>query len=269
MLPSILTDLELAHYLADRAGDTILPHFRHTKEFKNKSKNGFDPVTIADQSAENTIRKIVSEFRPNDGFWGEEFGRTAGPSGRSWIVDPIDGTRGFISGTPTWGTLISLVEENGRPTLGIIDQSFIGERFWGNPDGAYYRGPRGILRLITKESQSLNETILFSTFPEIGREIDHEGFTAVAKHVHMTRYGMDCYAYGLLALGQIDLVIEAGLYAYDICAPIAVIEAAGGIVTDWNGQSAYGGGQVLAAGNSIIHEQALDILRDYADPIII
>ena len=265
MLRSTLTDLELAHYLADRAGDTILPHFRRTKEFRNKSKTGLDPVTVADQSAENIMREIVCEFRPHDGFWGEESGRTTGSSGRFWVVDPIDGTRGFICGTPTWGTLIALTEENRRPTLGIIDQSFIGERFWGNSDGAYYYGPRGALSLATRELQSLNETVLFTTFPEIGREIDQEGFTAVAKHVRMVRYGMDCYAYALLALGQIDLVIEAGLYAYDICAPIAVIEAAGGIVTDWNGQSAYGGGQVLAAANPIIHEQALAILRDFAD----
>jgi histidinol phosphatase-like enzyme (inositol monophosphatase family) len=257
-----LTDLQLAHVLADAARETILPYFRRTGlGLENKDLKGFDPVTAADRAAEQAMRDLLRQHRPDDGVWGEEFGRVDGISGRQWVLDPIDGTRAFISGTPTWGVLIALAADDGPPLLGLIDQPYTGERFTGGPDTAEMVGPLGKRPLATNSTSALHEAILFTTFPEVGSPAERAGFDAVARMVRLTRYGMDCYAYALLASGHIDLVIEAGLNAYDIQAPIAVIEAAGGIVTDWQGNSAHRGGRVLAAANADLHALALDILK--------
>lgn len=257
------TDLEIAHLLADAARIAILPYFRRPDlEARNKQTDGFDPVTAADREAELAMRAVLARHRPDDGIWGEEFGRKPGRSTRTWVLDPIDGTRGFISGTPTWGVLIALSGADG-PILGIIDQPYTGERFVGSPDVAEMTGPMGASALITRTTSSLDQAILFTTFPEVGTAADQAGFTAVSHKVKLTRYGMDCYAYALLAAGQIDLVIEAGLNAYDIQGPIAVIEAAGGIVTDWQGGAAHQGGRALAAANRPLHAAALEILRAF------
>lgn len=205
------------------------------------------------------MRAILAQHRPDDGIQGEEFGHSAGTSGRVWVLDPIDGTRGFVAGTPTWGVLIALSDPNG-PLLGVIDQPYIGERFCGGPDGAFMHGPQGRRPLRTRHGRGLEDAVLFTTFPEIGTRNDRLAFLSVAERVRLVRYGMDCYAYALLAAGQIDLVIEAGLYPYDIQAPIAVIEAAGGIVTDWSGGPAHHGGRAIAAASKDIHNAALEIL---------
>lgn len=256
-----LSDIELAHRLADAAGQSILPYFRHPElSAENKAGEHFDPVTEADRAAETAMRALLAEHRPDDGIWGEEFGRVDGPSGRLWVLDPIDGTRGFISGTPTWGVLIALGGAAG-PDLGVIDQPYIGERFTGAPGVAEWRGPGGAAGgLRTRGTAALDQAVLFTTFPEIGSAAERRAFDAVAGRVRLVRYGMDCYAYALLAAGQIDLVIEAGLHAYDIQAPIAVIEAAGGVVTDWRGAPVHNGGRVVAAANPQLHAQALALL---------
>ncbi|MEP1536852.1 MAG: histidinol-phosphatase [Paracoccaceae bacterium] len=251
----------VAHALADAARDAILPHFRQsTLSAENKLVDGFDPVTIADKDAEKAMRKVLADQRPQDGILGEEFGHHLGSSGLTWVLDPIDGTRGFLAGTPTWGVLIAVGDEDG-PILGMIDQPYIGERFWGSQQQAFCTGPLGQTAIQTRAARPLSEAILFTTFPEVGTEGDRRGFEAVAEHVRLVRYGMDCYAYALLAAGQIDLVIEAGLQSYDIQGPIGVIQAAGGLVTDWSGNPVHNGGQVLAAANAEIHAVALDILR--------
>lgn len=257
------SDLEIAEMMADAARAAILPFFRNPDlDTENKLAGGFDPVTAADRAAERAMRDILSNHRPLDGIWGEEFGKVSGSSGRCWVLDPIDGTRGFISGTPTWGVLIALSAESG-PELGIIDQPYIGERFVGFGGEAHLAGPAGRHRLKTRGTADLDRAILFTTFPEVGSADEAAAFRAVARRVRLTRYGMDCYAYALLAAGQVDLVIEAGLNAYDIQAPIAVIRAAGGVVTDWQGRAAHLGGRVLAAANAELHDRALEILRAY------
>ncbi len=256
-------DLEVAHLLADAAREAILPHFRKPGLMaENKQSVAFDPVTIADRAAETAMRAILTRYRPDDGVWGEEFGQTPGASGRVWVLDPIDGTRGFISGTPTWGVLIALSDTQG-PFLGIIDQPYTGERFVGAGNLAQMHGPAGDVALATRATATLGQALLFTTFPEVGTDADKSGFMAVSHQVRLTRYGMDCYAYALLAAGHIDLVIEAGLQAYDIQAPIAVVQAAGGIVTDWRGGPAHQGGRCLAAANPGLHAAALEILRDF------
>ncbi|WP_435310151.1 histidinol-phosphatase [Primorskyibacter sedentarius] len=251
----------VAFALADAARSAILPHFRSsTLTTDNKLHDGFDPVTVADQAAEDAMREILAKERPDDAVLGEEFGALAGTSGLTWVLDPIDGTRGFMSGTPTWGVLIALSDEDG-PMLGVIDQPYIGERFHGGFGVAECIGPHGTKRLETRPARDLSEATLFTTFPEVGTVAERDAFHRVAGKAQLTRYGMDCYAYALVAAGQVDLVIEAGLNAYDIQAPIAVVEAAGGIVTDWTGGPAHQGGCALAAANPDIHAQALALLQ--------
>jgi histidinol phosphatase-like enzyme (inositol monophosphatase family) len=247
--------------MADAAGQTILPYFRNTGlAVENKLDQGFDPVTEADKAAERAMRDVLAERRPYDAILGEEYGSTAGTSGLTWVLDPIDGTRGFMSGTPTWGTLIAVSDADG-PILGVIDQPYTQERFIGGLGQAQWVGPHGSGALQTRATEELDQAILFTTFPEVGTPAERSAFECVAAQARLTRYGMDCYAYALLAAGQIDLVIEAGLNSYDIQAPIAVIEAAGGIVTDWQGGPVHNGGRALAAANAKLHAAAMELLN--------
>ena len=257
--------LRTAHRLADAAREPTLRYFRNTElAVDNKADGDFDPVTEADRASELVMREILADERPEDGILGEEFESVAGTSGLTWVLDPIDGTRGFISGTTTWGVLVSVTDETG-PRLGIIDQPFTGERFFGGPGVAQFNHASGDRALKTRTTEDLDAAILFSTFPEVGTPDERAGFLQVADKVALTRYGTDCYAYALLALGQIDLVIEAGLKPYDICAPIAVVEAAGGVFTDWQGRKAHGGGRTLAAANPTLHAKALALLEPFSD----
>ena len=250
-----------AHALADVARPATLQHFRSpVLDVSSKNASRFDPVTEADRAAEAAIRSTLDRLRPEDAMLGEELGHACGTSGLTWIVDPIDGTRAYLSGTPTWGVLIALADDGG-PVLGLIDQPYIGERFWGGLGEAATTGPRGRARLATRPPRPLAEAVLFTTFPEIGTRAERDAFERVRDRVRLVRYGIDCYAYALVAAGQIDLVIEAGLQAYDVAAPIAVIEAAGGVVTDWQGGPAHAGGQVLAAANRAVHAEALALLN--------
>ncbi|CUI77777.1 histidinol-phosphatase [Cognatishimia activa] len=253
--------ISVAHEMADAARAAILPFFRTTSlNTENKLDDGFDPVTVADRAAEEAMREVLTKRRPQDGVLGEEFGAQEGTSGLTWVLDPIDGTRGFISGTPTWGVLIAASDETG-PVLGVVDQPYIGERFFGGFGIAERSGPHGAMPLKTKDTSELFDAILFTTFPEVGTPDERAAFERVSENAQLTRYGMDCYAYALVAAGQVDLVIEAGLNAYDIQGPIGVIQAAGGVVTDWEGNPAHEGGRVLAAANAEIHAKALEILR--------
>lgn len=256
------TDLmAVAHKAADAARAAILPHFRAASlTADNKQAGGYDPVTEADRASERAMRAVLAELRPEDAILGEEFGTLDGTSGVTWVLDPIDGTRAFVAGTPTWGVLIAAGTQEG-PTLGLIDQPYIAERFLGVPGRATCDGPLGARALRTRAPRPLSEATVFTTFPEVGTPQDRAGFEAVASQARLVRYGMDCYAYALVASGQVDLVIEAGLAAYDIQAPIALIHAAGGIVTNWEGGPAHDGGRALAAANPQIHADALAILR--------
>ena len=249
-----------AHELADVARIATLSHFRtRTLVAENKEIDRFDPVTAADRLSEERMRQVLARRRPQDGILGEEFGPTAGTSGLTWVLDPIDGTRSYLAGTPTWGVLISVRDATG-PLFGIIDQPYIGERFEGGLGRALVTGPMGEAQLGVRAARPLAQSILFSTFPEVGTAEEGAAFRRVAAQAKLVRYGTDCYAYALIAAGQIDLVIEAGLQAYDVQAPIAVIEAAGGVVTDWQGRPALDGGRILAAANREVHAEALALL---------
>ncbi|MCP1169262.1 inositol monophosphatase family protein [Limimaricola litoreus] len=251
-----------AHALADAARPETLRHFRRSiaTDDKTGAGAGFDPVTEADRASERAMRAVLAARRPDDAILGEEYGATPGSSGLTWVLDPIDGTRAYISGAPTWGVLVSVCDAKG-PLFGLIDQPYIGERFEGGFGAARVVGPHGETPLRGRAARPLAEATVMTTFPEVGTPAEREGFEAASRAARLTRYGMDCYAYALVALGQVDLVIEAGLNSYDICGPIAVIEAAGGIVTDWEGRPAHEGGRVLAAANAQIHAEALALLR--------
>ncbi|MEQ6247306.1 histidinol-phosphatase [Sulfitobacter sp. HNIBRBA3233] len=264
--PDLLGELEtVAHQMADAAGAVILPYFRAPSlDAENKLSEGFDPVTVADRAGEEAMREVLARHRPDDAIFGEEAGHTPGSSGLTWVLDPIDGTRGFISGTPTWGVLIAVGDASG-PVLGIVDQPYTGERFIGTPAGAALLRAGQRRPIHTRPARPLREATVFTTFPEVGTDIEGSAFRAVAERANLTRYGMDCYAYALVASGQVDLVIEAGLQAYDIQAPLALVRAAGGIVTDWQGGPAHDGGRVIAAANPQIHAEALEILHTTPD----
>ncbi len=250
-----------AHELADVARVATLAHFRKPGlSAETKESQRFDPVTVADRLSEERMRAVLARRRPDDSILGEEFGPVAGTSGLTWVLDPIDGTRGYLSGTPTWGVLISVRDEAG-PLYGLIDQPYIKERFEGGLGIARVVGPTGENPLRARAARPLSDAILFSTFPEVGTFEEGAAFRRVSGQAKLVRYGTDCYAYALVAAGQIDLVIEAGLQAYDVQAPIAVIEAAGGVVTDWQGNPCFDGGRVLAAANASIHAEALALLN--------
>ena len=262
--PDAAALIATAHAMADAARAAILPFFRNaTLRTDDKGIGRFDPVTEADRAAEAAMRAVLAAHRPDDAVLGEEEAAKPGTSGLTWVIDPIDGTRAFISGTASWGVLIALCDTDG-PIYGLIDQPYIGERFEGGFGRALVTGPMGVAPLATRATADLAGATLFTTFPEIGTTAERAGFEAVRDRVKLTRYGLDCYAYALIAAGQVDLVIEAGLASYDIAAPIAVITAAGGIVTDWQGGPVHHGGRALAAANPMIHAAALAILRDIA-----
>ena len=244
--------------MAEAAAAETLPRFRAAGlGVDNKAAAGFDPVTEADRAAEAAMRHVLAERRPDDGILGEEMGGVEGRSGLTWVIDPIDGTRAFMIGAPTWGTLIALCDAGGRPLFGLIDQPHTGERWTGGLGRATFETLLGLVALGARSISTLGDALLCTTFPEVGTDEERAAFARVAREARLTRYGLDCYAYGLLAAGHVDLVIEAGLAPYDICAPIAVIEAAGGVVTDWHGRPAHCGGRALAAANRDIHAAAL------------
>lgn len=253
--------LGTAAAMADAAREATLLHFRSAAlAADNKEVGRFDPVTVADRLAEDRMLAVLAQRRPQDGVSGEERGTRPGRSGLTWHLDPIDGTRAYLCGAPTWGVLIALADAAG-PIYGLIDQPFIGERFEGGLGRAEATGPTGARTLRCRPARPLAEAILLSTFPEVGTEAEAAAFRRVAADVRLTRYGLDCYGYALLAAGQVDLVIEAGLQSYDVMAPIAVIEAAGGLLTDWQGRPAHAGGQVIAAANAAVHAAALERLN--------
>ncbi|MEO0761290.1 MAG: inositol monophosphatase family protein [Pseudomonadota bacterium] len=262
------TALAVAATAADAARAETMTRFRRldlTTDNKLAGR-GYDPVTEADRAAETAIRGVIARHYPDDGIFGEEEARTGGTSGWTWVVDPIDGTRAYLCGLPTWGTLIAL-DDGQRGCLGIVDHPATGERFMGltgpgrtpgawmarDADGA--RIPLGV-----RKTTALAGARLMTTAPELFGDGEREGFERVRAAARLTRYGTDCYAYAMLAAGQIDLVIETGLAAYDIAAPKAVVEAAGGTVTDWEGGDCRWGGRTVAAATQALAEAALDLM---------
>ena len=254
-----MTDAAFLHQLADVAERETLPRFRTGAAVSNKLRGGFDPVTEGDRAAERAMRALIERRFPRHGIVGEEFGTTIGDDW-TWVLDPIDGTRAFVSGLPVWGTLIGLLHD-GRPRAGLMAQPFTGERFWCAGNGAFGSWRGGERRLATSRVGDLAQATLMTTDPRLFGVGERTAFERVEGAVRLSRYGCDCYAYAMVAAGEIGLVIESGLQTYDIAALIPIIEGAGGVVTDWQGASAARGGRVVAAANDALHEQALGLLN--------
>lgn len=260
--PALTSALAAAHRAADAARVPILRIFRaEGLSADNKAgPDAFDPVTEADRAAETAIRAVLADDRPSDGILGEEGGAQAGVSGMTWVIDPIDGTRAFLIGAPTWGVLIGL-NDGTRAVLGVMDQPWTRERFWGDGAAAWHaRDGEPPRRLRARQGVTLAEARLCSTFPEVGAAEERAGFERVRDRVRLTRYGLDCTGYALIAAGGVDLVIEAGLFAYDIQALIPIIEGAGGVVTTWDGGDPMQGGRILAAASPALHAEAMALL---------
>jgi myo-inositol-1(or 4)-monophosphatase len=238
-----------------------LPHFRTGLAIDHKGGALFDPVTAADLAAETAIREAISESHPAHGIVGEELGVSRPEADYCWIIDPIDGTRAFIVGQPLWGTLIGLLR-NGTPLLGLMNQPFTGERFWSGETESYFRHSSGVEQeMHTRACRTLGEALLTASTPDLFEtEEEQTSFARVAEAVRLRRYGGDCYNYCLLALGQVDLVVEAGLKNFDILPLIPIIERAGGVVSTWEGGDPRDGGRILAAGDPRLHEQAVKLL---------
>ena len=253
--------LEFACHLARLAGEAIVPQFRRPLAVDNKKAGtDYDPVTEADRAAERAMREAIREQYPAHGVLGEEFGPETG-NGLTWVLDPIDGTRGFVMGLLHWGTLVALFDGQ-RPVVGVIRQPVLDETFAG--DGVrtvYIRGGEE-RALATRPCPELGEALAGTTAPDLFRtERQVSGFGRIRQLTRGMRYGTDCYLYAMLAMGLTDLVIEANLKPYDVQALIPVVEGAGGVITDWEGGNPAMGGEVLATGDARLHERALEELR--------
>lgn len=247
--------------LASVSGETILPFFRTSLGIDDKGPHGrFDPVTAADRAAEQAMRALIKRSFPKHGIIGEEFGSERADAEYVWVLDPIDGTKSFISGMPVWGTLVALTRL-GEPIFGMMHQPFLRETFSGDGGAAHYRGPNGRRDLHVRPCASLSEAILFTTSPLLMNDADRATFAHVEKAVRLSRYGGDCYAYCMLAAGHIDLVIETELKPYDILPLVPIITGAGGVVTSWDGGPAANGGRVVAASDKRVHAAALKMLQ--------
>jgi myo-inositol-1(or 4)-monophosphatase len=247
--------------LATASGDAIRPFFRTSLSVEDKSGGGaFDPVTAADRAAEQAMRTLIREKFPAHGIIGEEFGAERRDAEFVWVLDPIDGTKSFISGMPAWGTLIALTRR-GQPVFGMVHQPFIGERFSGDGRAAAYRGPAGSRALRVRPCPTLDAAILYTTSPRLMNAADRAAFARVEEAVRLSRYGGDCYSYCMLAAGHVDLVIETELKPHDVAALIPIISGAGGIVTTWNGDAPVAGGRIAAAGDRRTHAAALALLN--------
>jgi len=231
---------------------------------KSAPNTGYDPVTLADREIERTMRAILATERPDDGILGEEYEAVPSRSGITWVLDPIDGTRAFLCGLPNWGVLIA-VNDGTRPVIGIMDQPFTGERFTGvmlaDHQSATLDTHDGQNGLSTRAA-TLETALMCCTDPTMFQDApERTAFARLGERVRMTRYGTDCYGYALLAMGQVDLVVEASLKPYDIQALMPLIEAAGGVVTDWQGGDPQHGGQVIAAATPALHAAAISVLN--------
>jgi histidinol phosphatase-like enzyme (inositol monophosphatase family) len=245
---------------ADAAAKRTLAGFRTPLAVENKWTSGFDPVTAADKDAETAIRAVLARHFPDHGIIGEEWDPKASAGAFDWIVDPIDGTRAFITGVPVWGTLIGLMHE-GRAIAGLMAQPFTGESWLGLAGTAFYarHGESQVIR--TSGQTDLARAKISATSPDMFAKTGTlDAFERLRAATLMCRWGLDCYAYCLLASGHIDIVAEAALKNVDISPLIPIIENAGGVVTTWDGERAEAGGNCVAAATPELHAAALDVL---------
>lgn len=247
--------VDFAHGMADASGPILLRYFR--TNIRAEDKADATPVTIADREVESTLRSMIEAEYPDHGVEGEEFGKIRPGAEYVWVIDPIDGTNGFITGKPLFGTLIGCVH-NGVPILGLIDHPALGERWIG---GAGLPTTFNGKRVRARRCPDLSQAMLYATTPDMFVGADAYAFENLCEGVRNRQYGADCYAYALLATGFVDIVVEASMKPCDYCALAPVVQSAGGIMTDWQGRplGLHSDGRVVAAGDERIHAQALKI----------
>jgi myo-inositol-1(or 4)-monophosphatase len=256
-----LVELEdFALELAQMAGGIAEAHFRQPITVENKGASKFDPVTNADRAIERVLRAAIVERYPDHGIVAEEEGERPSGGEYTWFIDPIDGTRAFMTGSPLWGTLIGLTRRE-RPLFGVLAQPVLEEVFFGGPSGSWLIKADGRDRLRSRLCSSLETAVLASTHPDMFVGNKAEAFQALAAQCLLSRFGGDCYNYAMLAAGHIDLVVESQLKPYDIVPLIPILEGAGCIVTDWGGGPTLDGGDVVAAATPELHRAALTALR--------
>lgn len=252
---------DFMHELADAAAAVSLKYFKKPMDVLSKGAKlgtSFDPVTVADRNTEHAIRTLIAERFPDHNILGEEHGSEDKNSSFTWVIDPIDGTRAYISGIPTWATLIALKDGN-KPILGMLDQPYLNERYIGSADGSTLNGKKLNVRPCPDIfSATISTTDPLQLFSD---EEEQDKFFRVAAGAKLMKNGYDSYAYAMVASGFMDVVIEAGLEPYDIQALIPIVEGAGGIVTNWHGEPVESGGQVVACGDSRLHEQVIGLLN--------
>ncbi|MFM9974078.1 MAG: inositol monophosphatase family protein [Beijerinckiaceae bacterium] len=242
-----------AAQMADASGKAIMQHYRQPLRADSKGAAGaFDPVTVADRAAEMAIRDMIEQRWPGHGIIGEEYGTTRADAEYIWVIDPIDGTRAFMSGIPTWGTLIGLLH-HGEPVLGLLDQPHLGERFIGDMKGTMRTGQRGEAPLKTRQGVRLADACIWVSSTITTRPAMFASLQRLAPQVRMLRYGSDCISMAMLAEGHIDAVIETGLEIYDIAAQVPIVTGAGGIITALDGSAPLSAGSILAAGDPGLH----------------
>jgi myo-inositol-1(or 4)-monophosphatase len=241
--------------LAEAAGRAILPHFRKNTPIDVKEHETWDPVTEGDRAGERAIRQLIDEHFPDHGIHGEEYGRKKGKSNLTWVLDPVDGTRAFVVGMPTWATLIGLYED-GVPRVGVMSQPFVGDIFYGNPEGAWLNHRGSVEQLKVRAPVPLSDAALGTTSPHIYKGKDIQGFEALRDSVKLVRYGGDAYFFALLAAGHFDIAMDPGTQAYDIAALIPIIQGAGGYVGSWANTNPADGGHILTASNQALFEAA-------------
>jgi histidinol phosphatase-like enzyme (inositol monophosphatase family) len=263
-----LTEFEaFAVELAAAAAGAILPLFRNDCAHEDKGAAGaYDPVTEADRAAESAIRALIARRFPEHGVIGEEYGADRPDAEHVWVVDPIDGTRAFIAGLPLWTTLIALRRE-GRPTVGVIAQPYLGEVFLGGPSGARLIARETIRPLGVRPCPLLTDAVIATTDPALFDGAEFGAWSQVRAAARLARLGCDAYAYAMLADGRIDLVVESDLKVWDYEPLIPVVEAAGGRVTNWRGDAPDGGGQIAAWGDRACFEEAKVALKRSAKAI--
>jgi myo-inositol-1(or 4)-monophosphatase len=255
-------------HLAQVSGDVIMPFFRTAIGAEDKSRGGvFDPVTEADRAAESAMRRLIAQTFPAHGVIGEEYGHDKADAEYVWVLDPIDGTKSFISGLPMWGTLIGLMHR-GTPVYGMMSQPFTRERYSGDGKRSRLRslaptrgdGPPSewaTRTLRTRACPSLGHATVMTTNPHLIKdEADRSAYLKIEGQARLVRYGGDCYAYCALAAGFVDLVIETNLKPHDIVALAPIVEGAGGVITTWDGEPAAKGGRIIASGDPRLHEIA-------------
>ncbi|MET1112682.1 MAG: inositol monophosphatase family protein [Allosphingosinicella sp.] len=261
MVDDLATFSDFARTLAEAARRETLKGCRGgLAGVENKLAEGFDPVTESDRNSEQAMRRLIEARFPEHGVAGEEFPDRPAAGPWSWSLDPIDGTRAYICGLPSWTTLIALLDQ-GEPVLGLVDVPRLDELYLGRPGGAWMIGGAEERRLATSACRRLGDARLSTTDPYLLEGLEAEGFERLRRSARLTRYGLDAYAYALVAAGSLDIVAESGLKPHDYNALVPLVRAAGGAVSNWSGGADLSAGQIVAAANEALLEQACRLLE--------